>query len=162
MIHGQIQRLILTTLVFPIALWAADRQVGTWKLNLEKSDYTHGHPAPQDETVIIQEQEGGVKITVDGHDEKGNVIHHEYSPKYDNKDVQITGAPTLGPLIDTDTIAVQRLDDSTFVHTTKKNGKVVATGRIVISKDGKIRTGYWKGINAKGEPISWVVVLDRQ
>ncbi len=151
-----LRNLIFAIFVVPIALWGADRQAGTWKLNLEKSKYTSDVPAPKSLTLNIQEQEGGLKLTVDGEDAQGKPIHVEWNAKYDGKDYPLTGSPT------SDTIALKRINASTIETTSKKDGKVVTTVRSVVSKDGKTRTSTWKGKNAKGEPISWIVVYDKQ
>jgi len=147
---------ILILLVTSVGLWAADRQVGTWKLNLEKSKYTADHPAPKSVTLNIQEQEGGLKVNVDGEDVQGNPIHISFTAKYDGKDYALTGSAT------TDTIALKRIDANTIETTSKKNGEVVTTVRSVVSRDGKTRTSTWKGKNAKGDPEAWVAVYDKQ
>src|SRR5262249_12586637 len=147
---------ILILLVTSVGLWAADRQVGTWKLNLEKSKYTADHPAPKSVTLNIQEQEGGLKVNVDGEDAQGNPIHISFTAKYDGKDYPMTGSAT------TDTIALKRIDANTIETTSKKHGEVVTTVRSVVSRDGKTRTSTWKGKNAKGEPETWVAVYDKQ
>ena len=147
---------ILILLVTSVGLWAADRQVGTWKLNLEKSKYTADHPAPKSVTLNIQEQEGGLKVNVDGEDVQGNPIHISFTAKYDGKDYAMTGSAT------TDTIALKRIDANTIETTSKKNGEVVTTVRSVVSRDGKTRTSTWKGKNAKGDPETWVAVYDKQ
>lgn len=151
-----LRNVIFALLVTSIGLWAADRQAGIWKLNLEKSKYTADHPAPKSITVNIQEQEGGLKVNVDGEDEKGNPIHVEFSAKYDGKDYPETGSPTI------DTVAMKRINASTIETTGKKNGEVVTTVRSVVSGDGKTRTSTWKGKNAKGEPETWTAVFDKQ
>lgn len=152
----RLRNAILILLVTSVGLWAADRQMGTWKLNLEKSKYTADHPAPKSVTLNIQEQEGGLKVNVDGEDAQGNPIHISFTAKYDGKDYPMTGSAT------TDTIALKRIDANTIETTSKKNGEVVTTVRSVVSRDGKTRTSTWKGKNAKGEPETWVAVYDKQ
>ena len=61
-----------------------------------------------------------------------------------------------------DTIAYKRIDDNTVEATTKKAGKVAASIKIVVAKDGKSMTASSKGKNAKGEATSSEVVYDRQ
>ncbi len=154
--RNHLRNAILVLLVVSIGLWAADRQAGTWKLNLEKSKYTADHPAPKSITLNIQEQEGGIKVNVDGEDAQGKPVHIEFTAKYDGKDYPMTGSATA------DTIAFKRIDADTIESTSKKNGEVVTTVRSVLSKDGKTRTSTWKGKNAKGEPETWVAVYDKQ
>ena len=152
----RLRNVLLVLLATSVGLWAADRQVGAWKLNLEKSKYTADHPAPKSVTLNIQEQDGGLKVNVDGEDAQGNPIHISFTAKYDGKDYAVTGSAT------TDTIAVKRIDANTIETTSKKNGEVVTTVRSVISRDGKTRTSTWKGKYAKGEPETWVAVYDKQ
>jgi hypothetical protein len=143
-------------LVVPIALWGADRQAGVWILNLEKSKCPSDVPVPKSETVNIQEQENGLKYTVDRVTTEGKPFHVEYSAKYDGKDYPVTGSPEY------DTVNLKRINDSTIESSRKKDGKVVWTLRAVISKDGKTRTLYWKGKNAKGEARTAVFVFDKK
>ena len=62
-----------------------------------------------------------------------------------------------------DTISVKQIDANTFTGETKKSGgKYRATGRTVISKDGKTMTLTQKGTDAEGKPMSFTVVSDKQ
>ncbi len=151
-----LHKLIFAVLVAPIALWAADRQAGTWKINLEKSKYTADHPAPKNLTLNIQEQGGGIKLNVSGEDAQGSPIHIEYSAKYDGKDYPETGSPTA------DTVALRRVDADTIEVVNKKGGDIVSTVQSVVSKDGKTRTSTWTGKDAKGVPETWTSVFDKQ
>ena len=154
--HVHLRKVIFALLVTPIALWAADRQAGTWKLNLEKSKYTADHPAPKSLTVNIQDQEGGLKVNVDGEDAQGKPTHVEFSAKYDGKNYPQTGSPTA------DAVALRRVDEDTIETTNRKDGELVTTVRSVVSKDGKTRTSTWTGKDAKGVPETWTAVFDKQ
>src|SRR5215470_6975727 len=101
-------KVIFALVTTAIALCAADRQTGTWKLNLEKSRYTADHPAPKSLTVNIQEQEGALKFNVEGQDAQGNAIHIQFSVKGDGKDYPETGSPN------SDTVAMRRIDANTI------------------------------------------------
>ncbi len=138
------------------ALWATDRQAGTWKMNMEKSQFASDMPAPKGETVVIEEQPGGIKVVSNGLNPEGKPTHFEYSVKYDGKDYPITGSPAA------DAVAITKIDESTIETVRKKNGAVVATNTTVISKDGKTRTNTFHGKNAKGEPRTWTVIFDKQ
>jgi hypothetical protein len=159
--HRRITRTILrkvgfAMLVFPIALWATDRQAGTWKMNMEKSKFANDMPAPKGETVVIEEQEGGLKVVSNGLNAEGKPTHFEYSVKYDGKDYPVTGSPAV------DAVAVKKINDSTIETIRKKNGVVVTTNTSVISKDGKTRTNTFHGKNANGEPRTWTAIFDKQ
>jgi hypothetical protein len=46
--------------------------------------------------------------------------------------------------------------------TNKKGGKVVVTGRIVVSADGRSRTVTTRGTNPKGKRVRNTAVYDKQ
>jgi hypothetical protein len=150
------RNLIFATLVFPVASWGTCPQAGTWKLNPEQSKFRRDVPAQKSETMNVQEQEGGLKFTADQVDAQGKPVHVEFNPKYDGKDYPMIGSPV------SDTIAMRRINASTLESVRKKDGKVVRTVRSVVSKDGKTWTNTWKSKNAKGEPITWLTVFDKQ
>jgi len=143
-----------------------DPMVGTWKLNLEKSKFTIDYPAPKSETILIEQQQGGVKVTADPVNFRGKPAHVVYSLMFDGKDYPVIGAPQDSEFgfgnASTDTVAVKRIDARTVSVIRKQEGKVVSTQKIAISKDGKARISYWKAKNAKGEPITWMTIFDRQ
>jgi len=143
-----------------------DPMVGTWKLNLEKSKFTTDYPAPKSETILIEQQDGGVKVTADPINFRGKPAHVIYSLMFDGKDYPVVGAPRDAEFgfedPSTDTVAVKRIDPRTVSVIRKQSGKVVSTQKIAISNDGKERISDWKAENAKGEPITWMTIFDRQ
>src|SRR5262245_5359358 len=143
-------------LLASVALWAADRQAGTWKLNPANSKGTADHPVAKSLTVTITDQEGGIVLDAVGEDGKGNPIKVHYSAKFDGKDYPVTGAP------DYDTVSLKRIDADTMDSTNKKDGKTVTTIHSVVSKDGKTRTSTWSGKDSKGNPETWTAVFDKQ
>jgi hypothetical protein len=70
-------RLFLTSTIVLVAVlafaWGADNNVGTWKLNLEKSKYSPG-PAPKSATLTIDAHDGGIKYTSHGENAQGAPI----------------------------------------------------------------------------------------
>jgi hypothetical protein len=62
----------------------------------------------------------------------------------------------------TDKEAYSKVDDRTLKMTVKKDGKVTATGRIVVSADDKSRTVTTSGTDAEGKKIKNMVVYDKQ
>jgi hypothetical protein len=54
------------------------------------------------------------------------------------------------------------VDDRTLNLTVKKAGKIIDTGRIVVSTDGKSRTVTVNGTTPKGKKFKNVVVYDKQ
>ena len=147
---------LIALAITTVAAFGADNSIGTWKLNVEKSKYT---PAPmpiKSLTSTREAMEGGAKVTTTGVQADGTPINSTAAVKYDGKDTKVTGAPW-------DTIAVKQVDANTLTAVTKQtNGKYTATGRTVISKDGKTMTTTTKGTNAEGQPFSASLVYDKQ
>ena len=146
---------ILAVLAVSAIASEADSNVGTWKLNLDKSKYSPG-PAPKSQTLTIEANDDGINCTSDCANAEGSPVHVEFTAKYDGMDNPVTGSPAF------DSIALKRIDANTTETTTKKDGKGMLTSRTVISKDGKTRTLTSKGTNAKGQDVNNVVVYDRQ
>ena len=138
------------------ALYAADNQVGTWKLNLAKSKYDPASLAPKSTTAKLEAVADGIKATVDTVNSENKQIHYEFTAKYDGKDYPITGDPTR------DRISYKRFDDYTFESVSKKAGKVTVTTRNVYARDGKSRTLTMTGTNDKGQKVSNTTVWDKQ
>jgi hypothetical protein len=136
------------------ACFAADGFMGTWKLNEAKSKIGPG--APKNSTVVYEAAGDSVKITIDGADGTGKPIHSEWTGKFDGKDYQVTGDPS------TDMRSLKKVDDHTLTVSQKKDGKVIITGRIVLSADGKTRTVTVSGTDAKGNKVSSTAVYDKQ
>jgi hypothetical protein len=132
----------------------ADVRVGTWKLNLAKSSPGTG-PAPQSVTRTYEAFEGdGVKYTAVAVAADGKRTVQTYAGHQDGKDCVWTGSTTV------DAISLKRNDARSFDFTQKKAGKVVTTGRNVVSSDGK--TLYVIGLsNASGQP-GGVQVYEKQ
>jgi hypothetical protein len=151
-----LSKTLLVSAITAIAAFGADNSLGTWKLNVEKSKYT---PAPfpiKTLTTTREAADGGVKGTAVGEQANGTPINSTSSIKYDGKEYPVTGAPW-------DTISVKQINANTFTSETKqKNGKYHATGRTVISKDGKTMTTTTKGTNADGVAFAGTLVYDKQ
>ena len=151
-------RLILLTLVlgfFGVSVcYAADVNMGTWKLNDAKSKLIAG--MPKNDTVVYATAGDDVKVTVDGVDGAGKPAHSEWTGKFDGKDCAVTGDPTA------DTRAYKIVDDHTLAMTVKKGGKITASGRIVVAADGKSRTVTVSGTDSKGKKFSSTAVYDKQ
>ena len=115
--------------------FAADMtgMMGTWKLDEAKSKFAPG--ATKNHTVVYSPAaDGMVKVTVDGVTKDGKAEHNEWVGKFDGKDYPVTGDASYN----------SRLYIESGKHslsmTIKKDGKVVATGKVTVSPDGKSRT----------------------
>jgi len=125
--------------------FAADPQMGTWRLNEAKSKFAPGRP--KNTTVVYKDATGGkVKITTKGVSADGKRTHGEWTGKFDGKEYPVTGDPNA------DTRSYTKVDDRTMNFTAKKGGKVTVTGRVVVSADGKSRTVTTTGTTGTAEP----------
>ena len=133
---------------------ASDPQMGTWKLNEAKSKFAAG--TARNSKVVYKAAGDSVKVTVDGTDADGKPAHNAWTGKFDGKDYAVTGDPSA------DMRSYKKVDDRTLDLTVKKGGKVVVTGKIVVSADGKSRTVNTSGANAKGKNYKNSAVYDKQ
>ncbi len=151
-------RTILLTLLLcfvgAAVCFAADPQMGTWKLNEAKSKIGEG--SPKLTTVVYEAAGDSVKVTVDGTDGDGKPLHSEWTGKYDGKDYPVTGDPNA------DTRSYKKVNDHTLASTNKKGDKVTITGRAVVSADGKSRTVTLTGTDSKGKKYTNTLVFDKQ
>jgi hypothetical protein len=146
----------LTLFVFfaAIVCFAQDAQMGTWKLNHDKSKFAPG--ATKNTTVVYEAAGDSVKITVNGTDRNGNAVRHEWTGKFDGADYPVTGDP------DSDARSYKQVNDRTLEFTAKKGGNVTIRGKVVVSADGKIRTVTTQGTNPQGKKVKNIAVYDKQ
>jgi hypothetical protein len=151
-------RTMLLTLAFCfaalVASFAADPNVGNWKLNDAKSKIPAG--APKNTTVVYTADGDNLKAVVDGVDGAGKPTHNEWTGKTDGKDYPVVGDPNA------DTRAIKKISDHKFTLTNKKGGKATVNGTIVIAADGKSRTLTSNSKDAKGKAVKSVAVYDKQ
>jgi len=134
--------------------FAADPQMGHWKLNEAKSKFT---PGTAKNTMVVYEAAGDeVKVRVDGVDANGKSTHNEWTGKFDGKNYPVTGDPT------SEARSYKKIDDHTLALTVWHHGRVMTTGRIVVSADGKSRTVATNGRDAKGKTFKNTAVYDKQ
>jgi hypothetical protein len=148
--------IVLTLALCVVAVTAAfaSPNMGTWKLNEAKSKFPPG--ASKNTTVVYEAAGDNVKVTVDGVDGDGKPTHNEWTGKFDGKDYPVTGDPNI------DMRSYKKVDARTTDLTNKKGGKVTASGRIVVSADGKSRTVTVSGTDAMGMKVKSTAVYDKQ
>jgi hypothetical protein len=134
--------------------FAADANMGTWRLNEAKSKLAPG--MTKNTTVMYEAAGENIKVTVDGTDADGKPTHSEWTGKFDGKDYPVTGDAT------SDARFYNKFTARTLSFTAKKDGKVTLTGRIVISADGKTRTVTTIATNSKGKKVNGKGVYDKQ
>ncbi len=137
-----------------ICFAASSSMMGTWKLNEAKSKFPAG--ATKNSTVVYSADGDNTKVTVDGKTADGKAVHSEWTGKFDGKDYPVTGDPA------SDMRSYKKVNGNTLSMTLKKDGKVTATGKIVVSSDGKTRTVTISGTDAMGKQASSTAVYDKQ
>lgn len=134
--------------------FAQNMQMGTWKLNEAKSKFSPG--APKNNTVVYEAVGQNVKVTIDGVGSDGQPIHTEWTGKFDSKDYPVVGDPNSNAR------SYTTIDDLTLGFNVRKGRKIMLSGRIVVSADGKSRTVTTGGTDASGKKVSSTAVYDKQ
>jgi len=142
-------RAIVLTLVLCFvgvaACFADDANMGTWKLNETKSKFAPG--APKNTTVVYEAAGDRVKVTIDGTDKDGKPTHNEWTASSTGR-LSVNGDPN------SDARSITKIDDRTSGFNVKKGGKKTASGRIVVSADGKSRTVITSGTDATAKSLA--------
>ena len=129
--------------------------IGTWTLNVAKSTLTGTPPASLTRLVEAWDTDGvkgtGALVRADG-----TRANEAFTAHYDGMDYRLTGEPAF------DTIALKRVDASTTAITVKKDGKVVATGTLVVSSNGRTLTDTQTLTNAEGQRVNRIRVFDKR
>ena len=134
--------------------FAADANIGTWKLNEAKSKIPAG--VAKNTKVVYTAEGDKLKAVVEGVDGSGKPIHSEWTGKFDGKDYPVTGDDK------TDMRSIQKVDNHHFKIENKKGGKVTSTGTITLAADGKSRTLVTHGTDASGKKVSATYVYDKE
>ena len=136
------------------ACFAANPQMGTWKLNEAKSKLPAG--MGKNNTVVYSEAKDKMKVTVDGVDKDGKPTHGVWVGQPDGKTYKMKGN------LPWDAAAYKVVNDHTYGITTMKGGKVRTTGTSMVSADGKTRTVATEGTDADGKKFKSKAVFDKQ
>jgi hypothetical protein len=151
-------RMLLLTVALCIAgtafSFAQSPQMGTWKLDQAKSKIPAG--MVKNSTVIYAGDGDNIKVTTDGTGSDGKPLHTEWAGKFDGKDYPLTGDSTA------DSRSYKLIDEHTLDLTSKKSGKAINTGHVVVSKDGKTRILHLTGTDSSGKKVSGVSMYDKQ
>ena len=162
-------RMLLTGAV--LSLFAADAMaqvpatwLGTWKLNVAKSEFSK-LPSPPPKSQIDKNEvvNGALKYTSDRVSSEGKALRHEYTAKLDGKDY-----PYIGLQGGDGTISLTKVNDHTMDWAIRRGSRKVMWGQTVYSPDGKLRTTTWTALVPPAGPLelprhlegTWV--FDRQ
>jgi hypothetical protein len=134
--------------------FAADPNVGSWKLNEGKSKIAAG--AAKNLTVVYTVVGDSYKCVVDGVDGTGKPTHNEWTGKFDGKDYPVTGDPSA------DSRSLKLVSPGRYALTNGKDGKTVLTGTVEFSADYKTRTLTTNVTDAAGKTLTSIAVYERQ
>ena len=151
------KRTVLSTALWLAAVavaFAADPNVGSWKLNEAKSKIAAG--APKNQTVVYTAVGDSYKCVVDGVDGTGKAAHNEWTGKFDGKDYPVTGNPA------SDTRSLKLASPGHYVLSNGKDGKTIVTGTVEFSADNKTRTLTTHMTDAAGKKVTSIAVYERQ
>ena|SRR5918994_1743487 len=151
------KRTVLSTALWLTAVavaFAADPNVGSWKLNEAKSKIAAG--APKNQTVVYTAVGDSYKCVVDGVDGTGKATHNEWTGKFDGKDYPVVGDPA------SDTRSLKMTSPGHYALTNAKAGTTIVTGTVEFSADSKTRTLTMDTTDATGKKVTSVAVYDRQ
>jgi hypothetical protein len=133
--------------------FANNPTLGTWKLNESKSKFGDGAGKT---TMVVWAKAGHQdKCTVDGVGADGKKVHTVWTGKLDGKDYPITGDAQ------SDTRSFKLNGEKTIEMVSKKDGKEVGDGTIVVAADGKTRTVTSTMTNAKGVKVTSTQFYDK-
>jgi len=138
-----------------VALAHSDPFDGIWQANLAKSNRTGPSAGLKSATSYFHGEGQNRKLTVVGIDAQGNPVSAVYMQIYDGQPHPTTGNPSY------DANATTRVDAHTINYSLTKAGKLVVTGTLVVSQDGKTLTITAKGTDASGREYNSVGVYDK-
>lgn len=146
--------LTVSLLAASVSFVAADPHMGTWKLNESKSKLMPG--GGKNTTVIYSQEEDKIKVTVEGVDKDGKPVHGVWIGKFDGNVY-----PSKGNM-PWDSASYKVVNERTNDITTMKDGKVLWSGPITVSPDGKSRTVTINGTDAEGKKSQATAVYDKE
>ena len=147
---------IVLTLCFAagVVCLAQDAFMGTWKLKEKKSEFSP--EAPKNSTVVYEAEGDKVRVTVDSVANDGKATHYTWIGKFDGQSYPVIGDQN------SDARSYTPIDDHILGFNVMKGRKVLTSGRIVVSADGKSRTVTMSGTDASGHKFSSNEIYEKQ
>lgn len=134
-----------------------DRFVGTWTLNVERSQFDPNHRPTAGTMVLSIDSQGQYLMTAQGLNAKGESVAERPTRLVpDGQPYPIPDFPGLS--------AVTTRPDASTIHTEarREDGSVVGGGTFVVSPDGKWLTGTNFGYDSQLRQFTQRTVWDRR
>ena len=131
--------------------------VGTWNVNVAKSEY-HPGPPPKSQILRFEPAGDGFRVSLDGVNVEGP-FHSEGTGKFDGVDVPVVATPARQARF---TYAFSRIDDHTWGIVIKVNGERRILVHNVVSADGKTMRGTSTAVTNQGQTTLEVVIYEKQ
>jgi hypothetical protein len=152
--------LLLVVLGLAGSLWAADPNLGTWKLNLAQSKFSPGYAVPKELTEVFTAVGDQIEVTITGTAADGKPISIKATYPQGGGLAKVTTPPSASSAPLTAVITV--VSRSSSYLTILKDGKQQRFGYGVVSQDGKTRRATTKGKSDDGKPVNNIEVFDKQ
>jgi hypothetical protein len=134
---------------------ATEPYIGTWKLDLAKSQFGNG-PTPKSITRAYSVAGDSIELKLTGVGSDGKQLLQQSTFKLDGMDYAYTGRPEF------DSVSTRHVDSYQYETIQKKAGKVVSTSIVTISADGKMFTQVTKRLTGNGGTTVTTAVYIRQ
>jgi hypothetical protein len=134
-----------------------DPFVGTWKLNVEKSEFDANHRPTAGTMVFELDAQGHYLMTAEGRNDKGEKVAERptrFTP--DGKEHAIPDFPGLN------TVHTRPDPNTIAVEARRADGSVVGGGTYVVSPDGKSLTATTSGWDSQLRQFKLRTVWDRK
>jgi len=142
--------------------------LGSWRLNLEKSQPASPLPRNFISVRVYEDGGGGLMLHTVVNSYAGGAGFLFTAAKYDGREYPVYTSTTLGALLNagqttTYTVVFKSIDAWSIEYQDRHEGKITATGTFKISSDGKTMTEVDKNYDASGKERSRsLMVYDKQ
>ena len=126
---------------------------GTWKLNLQQSNFDPNH-RPSEATMRFDLEPEGYLMRAEGVCNGNAVVEHPQRFILDGKEHPAPGAPEV-------TVLSTRPEPNTLRTVAQTSGRLLGEGTYVVSADGQTLTATVAGIDAQQRPFQTTVVWHR-
>lgn len=133
---------------------ASSTIIGTWVLNLKKSEFTPG-PPPSSIQRVYENTPAGIRYTSTTVDAEGKTTTEQWSGSEDGRDFPVTGSP------DMDVLSV-KVSGRQAQYVAKREGRVTMGGNRSITSNGKTMTITLSGRDAQNQVVKQLLVFERQ